>query len=119
MAHLFLTMFATSLTLFSEVERYQWRKTFSNLLTHPTQDDETFCTHIRFLQIVSPDEQFGKKILHFQGVCALLIRRVLDSMVGFIDTLFTHLGTTGDTELLLLYTLSVHCCTRIRVLSLH
>jgi hypothetical protein len=41
-------------------------------------------------------------------------------MMGFIapDT-FTQFGTTGNTVLLLFYTLSVLCYTRIRVLGLH
>jgi hypothetical protein len=39
------------------------------------------------------------KILSSIGVCAWLTRRVLDWMIGFIDNLFTQLGTTGITAL--------------------
>jgi hypothetical protein len=34
-------------------------------------------------------------------------------------SLYTQLGPTGNSELLLIYTLTVHRCTRSRVLSLH
>jgi hypothetical protein len=37
---------------------------------------------------------------------------VLDRMTGFIDTLFTQFGTTGNTALSLIY-------TRTSILSLH
>jgi hypothetical protein len=51
--------------------------------------------------------------------CRSDCRRVLNWMIGFIDTLNFQLGTTGNSALSLFYTLSVHCYTRIRVVGLH
>jgi hypothetical protein len=55
---------------------------------------------------------------HVYGVC-ISYRPVLDWMIGFIDTIYTELGTTGDYSAIVISTLSVHRYARIRVLSLH
>jgi hypothetical protein len=47
-------------------------------------------------------------------------RRVLDRMLGFIDTLYTVLGTTGNYSASVISThFTVHSFTRTNVLSLH
>jgi hypothetical protein len=56
-------------------------------------------------------------ILSRVGAFARLIRRVSDWMIGFIDTLFTQLGTTDNYSAIADFT--VHRYTRTRVLSLH
>jgi hypothetical protein len=59
------------------------------------------------------------EIWSHEGVCAWLIRRVLDWMIGFIDTLYTVLGTTSNYSAIAgLHTLQF-TVTRTRVLSLH
>jgi hypothetical protein len=45
-------------------------------------------------------------------------RRVLDWMIGFIETLFIQLGSTGSTTLSLITQFTVHRYTRTRVLNL-
>jgi hypothetical protein len=45
------------------------------------------------------------------GVSDICIRRVLDWMIGFTDSLFTLHRTTGNTAQLLIYTHTVHSCT--------
>jgi hypothetical protein len=50
----------------------------------------------------------------------LTIDGVLDWMIWFIAPYtFTQFETTGNTALLLFYTLSVHRCTRVMILSPH
>jgi hypothetical protein len=53
------------------------------------------------------------------GVCAWLRRRILDLMIGFIDTLYTVLVSTGKQRYRWSTHFTVYRYTHIRVLSDH
>jgi hypothetical protein len=60
-----------------------------------------------------------KNIVNICGVCAWLIRQVLDWMIGFIDTLYTQLGTTGNYSDIADLQILQFTFTHTGVLSLH
>jgi hypothetical protein len=65
-------------------------------------------------------EEEVSKLYQYCHVLAWLLRRVLDWMFRFIDTLYTALETTDNTALSLWSTqITVHRCIRTRVFSRH
>jgi hypothetical protein len=51
--------------------------------------------------------------------CIVNYKTGIDWMIGFVDTIFTQLGTTSGTALSLFTHFTVLRCTRTRVLSFH